>query len=367
MTNQKAKNTSYRPLPLQAALQEYSSIWTEFIEANRTNISKLPFWVEAAARSHDLFDEVMVLLWPGDTGDIHGLIPVRIHNRSMTGIPLKTLEIGAGLVGYHQDWLGLCDVPNAFDDLVYHAHDNRCDALHFPGISHGSRSFEILKERSDDAFSVILGDGEISPVLKIESDWDNYLAGCAKKWRYLIKKMLKSIEENPQLETRWITQADDLDELFENILYIEARSWKADEGTAITPDSLEYRYYQHLLPSLANAGALAANVINYSGTPVAYNLCYLWNGEMGSMKTSFDQAHANLSPGTLAYCTSVRYAFEHGAHSYDFLGDRAQHKTKWTSHLIHHSDFLFLLPTPASRLARALRSVSLPLRSLLRR
>ena len=354
-------------LPMSSVVQTYSKSWVEYVESKNANISKLPFWVMSAARSHGLLDQVMVLLWTDNDGDIYGLIPVRIHNRTMTGVPLRTLEVGAGLVAYHQDWLGICDVPDAFDDLITYALDNRCDALHFSGVPHSSHSFEILLARSEDAFSVIHGNGEISPVLKIDIDWEGYLDRCAKKWRYLIKKMLRSIEENPEIDVQWVSRADNLDELFKYILYIEARSWKANEGTAITPDSLEYRYYRYLLPSLANAGALAANVIKYAGIPVAYNLCYLWNGEMGSMKTSFDQSHANISPGTLAYCSSVRYAFEQGAHTYDFLGDRAQHKTKWTSHMIHHSDFLFLMPTLTSRLARTLRGVYLPIRCLFQR
>ena len=229
--------------------------------------------------------------------------------------------------------------------------------MHISGVAENNITSDILRERIGEQYSCICSNGEASPSLAIDTDWEGYLARCPKKWRYTLKKLLGTMESKPELDVQWYHQANDLESFYGVLLHIEARSWKAREGTAITRDSLEYLYYRELLPRLAHEEAFIANVITFDGTPIAYNLCYLWNGEMGSMKTSFDEAYSDLSPGTLAYCTSVRYAFEQGAQVYDFLGDKAQHKTKWTDHIVKHQDYLLLLPTLPSRLAGALRSL----------
>ena len=119
---------------------------------------------------------------------------------------------------------------------------------------------------------------------------------------------------------------------------------------------------------MARAGVLFANVLRLGGRPVAYSLCYAAGGQVGQMKTSYDESLAKERPGFLATVASVRRAAEEGFCEYDFLGDAMRHKWDWTDDArAHTTHLIFRRSSRGLLLGAAKRFIRLVTRSRLGR
>ncbi len=134
----------------------------------------------------------------------------------------------------------------------------------------------------------------------------------------------------------WYEADSDTRKLLQEMLEIEARSWKAAEGVAIVAGTPQCAYYERLLPWLAANGALLANVLYVAQRPVAYTLCASWRGWVGQLKTSFVQELRDA--GSRVFHSSIERAFENRAREYDFLGDAAPHKLRWADQTRDHEE-----------------------------
>ena len=204
---------------------------------------------------------------------------------------------------------------------------------------------------------------ENSPYIRIDATWDDFLKTRSKKFRANLLRTGRRSQEMGESVTHWHVGTTDLDALLADITYVEQRCWKAKAGTAITSRPVELAYHQRLLPVLGQLDALFANVLHINGRPAAYVLACSRGGWVGQLKTSFDAKLQDA--GARAIDESVQRAFEDGAKVYDFLGDVAPHKTKWTElsrrHLSLSAWGLRALPRAvglAKRLRRRVQQVS---------
>jgi CelD/BcsL family acetyltransferase involved in cellulose biosynthesis len=177
--------------------------------------------------------------------------------------------------------------------------------------------------------------GESSPYIRIEASWDDYLKSQSKKFRANLTRCARRVTGMGDAKMVWFGASGDADRLLQDIIQVEKRSWKENTGTSISSRPSELDYYKELLPALAQNGTLLANVLYIDNTPAAYSLCCNNDGWIGQLKTSFDRSLADAGAYTIA--ESVRRAFDLQAHEYDFLGDVAPHKLKWTNNVRAHA------------------------------
>ena len=88
---------------------------------------------------------------------------------------------------------------------------------------------------------------------------------------------------------------------------IESASWKAQEGTAISPDNQQGRFYQQMMTTLAQRGAACVWFFKVSGNIAAVDLCVIKNGNLIILKTTFDEQYARYSPALLLKLEILKY------------------------------------------------------------
>jgi CelD/BcsL family acetyltransferase involved in cellulose biosynthesis len=198
---------------------------------------------------------------------------------------------------------------------------------------------------------------ESSPYIPIDKEWAGFLKLRDKKFRYKYRKRQEALEDGSSRRITWYRNREDVPALLAAIFTIEARSWKAKEGVDIRRESDEGRYHERLLPFLADAGFLDANVLHEDDIPLAYSLCCKAGEWVGQLKTSFDCSYDHLSPGSIVIDASIRRAFESGASEFDFLGDAGSHKAAWTDQSREHVDLFLFSRHPRSRLLGALKAL----------
>jgi hypothetical protein len=211
--------------------------------------------------------------------------------------------------------------------------------------------------RSLDLFaSVSVRAAEQSPYTLIDRDWTSYLATRAKKVRANVLRSQRLMKEAGETGMTWYESQSDARRLLDDMLRIEAKSWKIDAGAAIVAGTPQCEYYERLLPWLSENGAIMANVLYVNGQPAAYTLCATWQGWIGQLKTSFVQELRDA--GSRVIHSSLERAFQKNGREYDFLGDIAPHKTRWADSIRPHENLWGFSKQLRGRLFAALKALA---------
>jgi CelD/BcsL family acetyltransferase involved in cellulose biosynthesis len=329
-------------LPLAAACERYGADWERLVRETRLDMSMLPGWLAAAAHAHGLEARVRVAV-ARTSGEVAGVLPFLEIERRMHGLTVLVRELpGNALMCYHPAFV----TAAAHEELlqaVLSAGPRPCDVLAAPAMDPSSAGASAVRRlASGRGLALAVHAGERSPFLPIDRTWDELLASKSSNFRYTLQRKEKALKKRGQVTEREYRTPADVAELLRAMLHVEARSWKVTAGMAVSDRAVESRYYELLLPWLAERGALYANSLLLDGEPIAYSLCYVWLDRFAQAKTTFDEQHKDASPGLIVNRRAIEHAFRAGAREFDFLGDVMPHKTHWTAETrTHESLFVF--------------------------
>ena len=350
---------------VDAALRQQ---WIALISRAGINPSLRPDWLEAAASAWGLLGSIRVAVFSRN-GAAVAVIPFLLRKRRLSGLPVRTLELAGNLVSYHQEIVAGEDRVAFLEAFLAHAHRYPWDALVVGNVTVGGATDETLRALPSSAVGYrLIHPGEVSPYLELPRDWASFVASRRSSFRYRLRRAERDLARLDASDMRWYRGEGECQELLSHMVAIDERSWKVQEGMNITARPQERRYYELLLPVMARAGILFANVLRLGGLPVAYSLCYAAGGHVGQMKTSYDESLAKKHPGFLATVVSIRRAAEEGYREYDFLGDATRHKLDWTDAARAHTKHLiFRRSSRGLLLGAAKRFIQLGTRSRLGR
>jgi len=166
----------------------------------------------------------------------------------------------------------------------------------------------------------------------LEGGVDGFLSRRSPTFRARLRQAVRK-GESAGLSFAPIVARDDAAAaaLYARLLAVEARSWKglADEGLAVP----EMRaFYAEMLPRLARAGSLRAQVGTLDGEDVAMivgGVVALPGGVVHrGLQFSFDDAHRSSSLGNLAQLAQITSLVNEGGTLYD-LGSEVDYKRRW--------------------------------------
>jgi len=345
-------------IALQQALHDYAVQWQRLVEADALEPTQMPEWLAAISTAFEIDDQVDVWCATDDQDQLIALIPFQRKSTSVYGIPLKTIELTTSIISYHAMPLGVATQPDLF--RLFLQTIGSWDVCVTPNLVAEEPAYQhLLDQLSNQSHAVQIIPGVASPYLTIATDWDTYLASRSRSFRYRLKRKAKAVAKAGEISVRWYSDELEIDQLLEEILLIEANSWKVEAGMSIAHRPVEQRYYEQLLPLMATNGLLMANVLYIDKQPVAYGLCYNFKQCWGQLKTSFDDQFKAFSPGTHLVDLSVEQAFRDGAREFDFLGDRMRHKLEWTEQVrTHHTLYIYNSNSIKARLAATIKQVT---------
>jgi hypothetical protein len=309
--------------------------------------------MSAVVRSHELEASARVAARM-ENGSLTGVLPFTCGTERVYGIPLRTVDACSNSVSYHAELVAERNAADLLAETLRAACEGKWDLFRMRNVVDDSPTARILNEAASTFGSALITQPtESSPYLKLEAGWQPFLKTQSANFRSNISRTGKKFTAATGARMDWFENGDNLDRLLADILVIEEASWKKDAGHAVSRRPHEQRYYQALLPLLAERNALMANLLYVNDKPAAYVLCCIWNGWAGHLKTSFDASvdHA----GTHVINTSVERAFARGATEYDFLGDATHHKLKWTQAVRPHRDYWLYSRSARGKLIGALK------------
>lgn len=317
------------------ALREVRDEWSSLIATGKYNPSLHPDWLDATLTAWSLDGAASVAVVRADGGTL-AFVPFLLLRRRVFGLPIRCLEPCSNVFSYHAEVACSGDAASALRELLTFRGLPSWDAFHVVNVpSEGptARAMAALEAELSAGWSNRIG--ERSPYVTIEGGWQRFLTTRSKKVRANITRSQRLMKEAGETGMTWYERGSDWRPLLDAMLEIESRSWKLGAGVAILAGTPQSRYYERLLPWLC-ANGIQANVLYVKEKPVAYVLCAVWQGWVGQLKTSFVEELRDA--GSRVVDASLERAFSNGYGEYDFLGDAAPHKLKWTDSVRGHAD-----------------------------
>jgi CelD/BcsL family acetyltransferase involved in cellulose biosynthesis len=170
-----------------------------------------------------------------------------------------------------------------------------------------------------------------SPYVQIEgADWESYQASFSRKFRKDMRRRHRRLEEEGTLTVEHTAGDADFEQALERGFELEASGWKDERGSAIVSDPRTHRFYSDIARWARDRGWLSMAFLRLGDKRIAFDLCLVSDGVVYVLKGGFDPAYRRLSAGNVLTFESLRFAFERGRRSYEFLGDDAPYKLVWT-------------------------------------
>lgn len=315
------------------AITELRGTWIDLLDGGGFNPSLHPDWLGLSMTAKGMMAESRVVLAQTANGNT-AILPVIFRRRIVSGLPMRCMDLCSNYMSYHAELLA----SGGFEDLLLEILTSKelpaWDVFRLDNLVSGGRTARAMDGlAAARAAPTLRYEAEQSPYISISAPWPDYLRSLSKKMRANITRCVRSTQQAGETGMVWYGHDGDVDRLFADILEVESLSWKASENTAIRPDTIEGRYHKLLLPWLERNG-LMANVLYVREKPVAYVLCARWRGWVGQLKTSFSRDIRDA--GFRVIQASIERAFAAGEREYDFLGDAAPHKLRWTDRIRGH-------------------------------
>ena len=158
---------------------------------------------------------------------------------------------------------------------------------------------------------------DVCPVIDLPATWDEYLASLDKKQRHEIRRKMRRIEREADVNWYIVDQGRDLAEEIEAFIELHQKS-SGDKDDFM--DEQMKGFFRAVAHVLQPPGWLQLAFIEVDGQKAASMLNFDYEDTILVYNSGYDPQHrAHLSPGIvlLAYC--IQHAIELGRARFDFL------------------------------------------------
>lgn len=123
----------------------------------------------------------------------------------------------------------------------------------------------------------------------------------------------------------------ELQPLIREAYAVEAASWKAGAGTALTTDLVQGAFFTHFTKAALAEGIVRIAFMRIDGQAIAMQIAVEWQRRFWLLKISYDQTYAWCSPGQLLMWHTLQHAIRAGSLSYELLGILSNWTKQWAS------------------------------------
>jgi CelD/BcsL family acetyltransferase involved in cellulose biosynthesis len=172
---------------------------------------------------------------------------------------------------------------------------------------------EIAERRR---YPVVCNQDALSLEIDLPAHWDEYLATLSSKQRHEVRRKLRRLFEEGQVEYRFTT--DDtaipatLDIFFR--MFVESRQDKA----AFLTEKMK-SFFVLLADRMARKGLLKLGTLFLNEQPLAEIMCFDYNRCLYLYNSGYDPNYTSLSAGLACKVLAIKASIEQGYQRFDFL------------------------------------------------
>ncbi|GAB2689318.1 GNAT family N-acetyltransferase [Aliiglaciecola aliphaticivorans] len=200
-----------------------------------------------------------------------------------------------------------------------------CNAL--PGTV---AMLDMLQMDSKYSHFTPASDFEIMPYITsgnrpIPEDFDTYFQSLGKNMRQNYNKVInRAARGDDKLSWQKVTKPAEVKQAIIKYGELESRGWKGEEGTAISPDNTQGKFYQQALSSMAEQNKACCWYYLINDEIVAVDLCIQQDDCLIILKTTYNEQFNKQSPALMLKIEMIKYYSNHreleGINNIEFYG-----------------------------------------------
>lgn len=292
-------------------------------------------------------------LWQDNAGGGNAAIAVQ---RERLRIGPFALSAGRAAANSHTprfDALGNLESAHSLERLM---RELGVSMLIFPYLS--ARS-QLLRAVCESGLAHQVEFCEAAPYTDCRGNWNDYWQGRGKsrtEWGRRERRLMDDQHARCVLLTQW----QEIEPVFEQILAIEASGWKGQEGSAIVQSPQTLEFYKEMARFWSESGALRLFVLYVGEQAIAFELNAEHRGVLNCIKHGYEEALAKQGPGQVLRIQVLKWAFSReSVQVFDMYGPQTEAKMKWATGTETLHTLRVFRNSPAGWLAQ-LRYVGLP-------
>ncbi|MDO6709198.1 GNAT family N-acetyltransferase [Aliiglaciecola sp. 2_MG-2023] len=159
----------------------------------------------------------------------------------------------------------------------------------------------------------------------IPEDFDMYFQSLGKNMRQNYNKVInRAARAEDTLSWQKVTKPAEVKQAIIKYGELESRGWKGEEGTAISPDNTQGKFYQQALGSLAEKDKACCWYYLINDEIVAVDLCIQQDDCLIILKTTYNEQFNKQSPALMLKIEMIKYYSNHreleGINNIEFYG-----------------------------------------------
>lgn len=171
-----------------------------------------------------------------------------------------------------------------------------------------------------------------TPVIPLDERWADPERGFSARRRADFRRYERRAGRHGELQYQLLAPSGgaELQSAMREALAVEARSWKAWAGTALTTDATQGGFFRHFTRAAAAEGLLRIALLRLGGRPVAMQIAACWQRRFWLFKIAHDMDFNDCSPGQLLMRHTLVQAARDGLRSYELMGLMDDWTRLWT-------------------------------------
>ena len=166
--------------------------------------------------------------------------------------------------------------------------------------------------------------------IPISKTWEEFWNCLQSRRRYDFRRARKKAEKEGKITVKIMCpEYEDLSGHLETAFKIEASGWKGHQGSAILKNAVLRRFFETYAGLACKEGKLRLCFLYIADVPVAMQICVEHADRFWVLKIGYDEKWGKCSPGMQLAYETMRYAFDHGLESYEWLGTDEEWLHAW--------------------------------------
>jgi CelD/BcsL family acetyltransferase involved in cellulose biosynthesis len=270
-----------------------------------------------------------------------GVLPLMQEDAFVAGIPVRKLRTPGNV---HTCRYDLVHVPELADSVIaaiwraLKVHPG-WDMLELCGVPAGSALTRVVHAGRVDGFAAHAVRAATSPYIPLScgaSAFDRTLERLDTKFRANLRRRMRKLQAKGTVR---LVRSDMASDCLRRFYELEHAGWKGEGGSAILQDTCTFRYYETLAREAERFGYLSIYSLECERKPVAMHYGLTHRGRYFILKTAYDHAVADCSPGQLLTLEVLRDITGRQCVELDFLGLSMDWKRDWAPQLRPHADW----------------------------
>lgn len=321
-----------RRLPVADGSGRAASIWTDLLgQSAQTSPFLTQEWFEACSVA--LLDREPEVLVVEEGGVPIGLIPLQRRSGSYRGLPVRYLSLVDCPDSPFADVIVAGPAEPVVRALVEHLLTRSdWDVLEMARLPAGSPTLKALESELSGRLCWRRAGKDLSPYLAIDGSWKTFYAATTQRFKKTARNTHNRLARLGSVVVEEHRALDPDDRLFEEVLDLTSRSWKADRGVAIATMPRMREFFAELSRRATHRGWLSLWLLRLDGEPIAMEYQLRSDGIVHALRADYDLRFAASSPGSILNFEIARALFERGdVHEYRMGPGLNEYKMRWAS------------------------------------